>query len=239
MTSSPEHHVIETRHHFDDDLDQIRQGLIAMGSLVVENARRAGRAVVENDLSLVDPVREADEEINSMYALLEHKTFEILALQQPVATDLRFLIAATRMLYEIERSGDLAVNIVNCLARAEGFPTVQPTSALAGRLADQSCALFAASVSAIAELDPDAGTTLDTADDAVDALTGNLFASIHDKQEEMGLDYAVQLTRVGRFFERIADHGVNIGEHVSYIVTGEFVWSEGAAETAGSEEGTS
>jgi phosphate uptake regulator len=86
----------DIRHRFDDDLVAIRTGLVQMGSLVVENTKRAGEAVTENRLDLVDPVRRADEEINDLYKTLETRTFEILALQQPVATDLRFLIAHRR-----------------------------------------------------------------------------------------------------------------------------------------------
>ena len=221
MTTHEHEHELELRHHFDDELDEIREGLVEMGSLVVENTRRAGEAVVENRLDLIGPVREADEPINERYAELEKRTFEILALQQPVATDLRFLVAVTRILYEMERSGDLAVNIVNCLARQDGFPQIPQLNAILRQLVDASSGLFARAVESIVEMDP-AGETLEAADDQVDDLTAALFRSIEAHADEIGLASAVELNRLGRFLERIADHGVNIGEDVTFVVTAHF-----------------
>lgn len=215
-------HELELRHHFDDDLDELREGLVEMGSLVVENTRRAGEAVVENRLDLIGPVRQADEPINEKFAELEKKTFEILALQQPVATDLRFLVAATRILYEMERSGDLAVNIVNCLARQDGFPEIPQLNATLRRLVDASSEVFARAVQAISVLDAEAGPTLEEADDEVDDLTAKLFREIEIHADRIGLDTAVELNRLGRFLERIADHGVNVAEDVTFVVTAHF-----------------
>ena len=219
-------HDRELRHHFDTDLDEIRHGLVAMGALVVENSKRAGEAVVEGNMELIGVVRRADEEVNEAYRRLEKKAFEILALQQPVAGDLRFLVAATRMLYEIERTGDLAVNIVNSMARSEGFPVIPSLQSLMGRLAKESSQVFASGIEALADLDPNAGARLDREDDLVDGLTSDFFTAINHHQGELGLESAVQLSRIGRFLERIADHGVNIGEQVTYIVTGTYPWDE-------------
>lgn len=212
----------DTRHHFDDDLDAIRTGLVEMGSLVVENTKRAGDAIVENRLDQVDVVRHADEEINALYRNLETRTFEILALQQPVATDLRFLVATTRMLYEIERSGDLAVNMVNSLAREDGIPETPQLAGALSRLVTESCSVFAKGVEAIGDMDPAIGLEIDAADDVVDQLTGEYFTLVHDESETLGLDAAVQLNRIGRYLERIADHGVNIAQNVTFIVTAHF-----------------
>lgn len=223
-------HEHELRHHFDDDLDEIRNGLVEMGSHVVENTKRAGEAVLENNLELVGVVRRADGEVNRLYRKLEQATFQILALQQPVATDLRFLVAATRMLYEIERSGDLAVNIVNSLARVEGFPRIAAVHSLVGRLVNESSALFARAIEALGDLDADAGERIEHEDDLVDGLTSDFFTAINHHQGELGLESAVQLSRIGRFLERIADHGVNVAQHVTYIVTGRFPQDDDAEE---------
>ncbi|NNK92227.1 MAG: hypothetical protein HKO87_07320, partial [Acidimicrobiia bacterium] len=85
----------EIRHRFEDSLDAIRQGLVQMGSLVTENTRRAGSVLLESDLALAETVFEADGEIDEMYSALEHESFSTMARQQPVAGDLRFLVAAT------------------------------------------------------------------------------------------------------------------------------------------------
>jgi phosphate transport system protein len=222
VTTDEHDNELGIRHHFDDELDEIRAGLVEMGSLVVENTRRAGEAAVENRLDLIGPVREGDEPINEKYAELEKKTFEILALQQPVATDLRFLVAATRILYEMERSGDLAVNIVNCVAHQDGFPQLPRLNAILRQLVDASSGVFARAVEFIAVMDPEAGATLEAADDEVDDLTAALFREIEAQAEEIGLAAAVELNRLGRFLERIADHGVNIAEDVTFVVTAHF-----------------
>jgi len=215
-------HDHELRHHFDDELDEIRQGLVTLGSMVIDNARKATRAVLTNQLDLIGEVRAGDRPVNQLYTELEGKTFEILALQQPVAKDLRFLVATTRILYEMERSGDLAVNIVNCLDRRHGFPRLPGLDAVLSRLVDEALEVFAMGTRAIAVLDPDAGPAADRADDAVDELTARYFREIHHVGDEIGLDNAIQMTRVGRFLERIADHGVNIAENITYVATGSF-----------------
>ena len=221
----PEHAAggdVELRHQFDADLDDIRQGIVEMGSIVVDNVRRAGEAAVENRLELAQEVRDTDERVDAMYRDLEHKTFQILALQQPVATDLRFLIAATRILYEVERSGDLAVNIVNRLEARRGFPQVANIQAILGRVIDESASLFAEAIDAVGDLDPEFGHAAERADDRVDDLVDRFFGTIHARSAELGLDAAVELSHVGRFLERIADHGVNIAQNITYVVEGTF-----------------
>lgn len=232
MTAHQHDHE-HVRHHFEEELDEIRSGLVHMGSLVVENTRRAGEAVVENRLDLIAPVRDADLEINELYKHLEEQTFETIALQQPVAGDLRFLVAATRMLYEMERSGDLAVNMVKSLGRQEGFPLVPEVQGLLNRLVTESSALFAKATDAIADMAPEIGMEIDRADDVVDRLTGQYFQAVSDHGEELQLDASVQLMRIGRYLERIADHGVNIAENVTYVVTGLWPDDEHAAPADG------
>lgn len=224
------HEHEHARQHFDEELDTIRTGLVHMGSLVVENTRRAGEAVVENRLELIAPVCDGDLEINELYRQLEEQTFETIALQQPVAGDLRFLVAATRILYEIERSGDLAVNMVKSLERQEGFPVVPEVQGLLGRLVFESSALFARATDAIADMAPETGMEIDKADDVVDQLTGQYFQAVSDHGEELQLDASVQLMRIGRYLERIADHGVNIAENVTYAVTAHWPDDEHAAQ---------
>lgn len=212
----------ETRHHFTSTLDDIKNGMVEMGSLVVDNARRAGIAMVENRLDLIPEVVAADAEINQRYAELERMTFETLARQQPVAKDLRFLVSTTRILYEIERSGDLVVNLVNTLDRVHGFPESPHLRSLLDRLVGASCELFSRSIAVLGEMDAVGGEQLDEEDDVVDELVSAFYQEIGRERDEIGLEAGIALTRIGRFLERIADHGVNIGENTAYIVTAEF-----------------
>jgi phosphate transport system protein len=212
----------EIRHHYEEQLDEIKSGLVEMTSLVLENARRAGDVAINNRLDLVDVVRAGDKPINEMYSRLENLTFMTLARQQPVAVDLRFLIATTRILYEAERSGDLAVNIVNRVEANNGFPQIPAVHSLLTRLVDESCKIFAQAIEALETFDPEIGQNAEAADDVVDNTTTRFFGTVHAHSTEIGLDLAVDLTHVGRFFERIADHGVNIAQNVAYVATAVF-----------------
>ncbi|MGI9641748.1 MAG: phosphate signaling complex protein PhoU [Acidimicrobiia bacterium] len=217
-----EHHEIELRHHFDDELDEIRLRLVDMGSLVLANIRRAGTVVLENRLDEVDSVVAADLPINEANDDLEAKVFQILALQQPVATDLRFLVASTRILYEMERSGDLAVNIVKSMNRIDGVPSEPVLEAILGQLIQAAAGMFSRGVEAITTMDAAIGLGADAEDEETDRLTSELFSAVTARQDDLGLEASVALFYIGRFLERIADHGVNIAQNITFAVAGSF-----------------
>lgn len=212
----------DSRHRFAESLDELKVGMLELGGLVLENTRRAGEALLENRLDLARQVAAADEEIDQRYARLEYRVFEIMARQQPVAGDLRFLVAATRILYEVERSGDLAVNVAKGLLRRDGYVMPPGIHSLVARLVRGSAELFARSLEALRILDPGAATTIDHDDDDVDAVVGELYRAVATNSDDMGFDLAIELSRVGRYFERIGDHAVNIAEHITFVVTGSF-----------------
>ena len=212
----------DIRPGFHDTLAEIQSGLVTMASLVTENVALAGEAMRDQRLELIETVRNADLEVNRMYAELEALTFETLALQQPVARDLRFLVATTRMLYELERSGDLAVNCVKMLDREHGFPGIPRLMSTLDRLVEATVKVFGMGIDAIAEMDETSGPRLDEADDEVDDVVSLFYTEIGRAAETIGLETAIAMSRVGRFLERIADHAVNIAENVTYIVTAEF-----------------
>lgn len=215
-------HHDETRHHFSETLDDIRNGMVELGSLVVENARRVSVALVETRLDMVPGIIDADQEVNQRYAELEAMTFETLALQQPVAKDLRFLVSSTRILYEMERSGDLVVNIAHIVENLHGLPGSPQLRSLVERMGAASCDLFATSITALGDLDEVVGRRLDADDDVVDDLVAAFHQQIGEERESIGLEAGIALNRLGRFWERIADHAVNIGDNIVYIVTAEF-----------------
>ncbi|MGI9529183.1 MAG: phosphate signaling complex protein PhoU, partial [Acidimicrobiia bacterium] len=203
-------------------LDEIRLRLVDMGTLVLANIRRAGVVVTENRLDEVDSVIAADLPINEAYDELEAKVFQILALQQPVATDLRFLVASTRILYEMERTGDLAVNIVKSMNRIDGVPAEPVLEAILGQLIDAAAGMFGRGVEAITTMDPAIGLGAETEDEETDRLTSELFSAVTARQDDLGLEASVALFYMGRFLERIADHGVNIAQNITFAVTGSF-----------------
>ncbi len=217
----PEPHE-EIRHHFEDQLDEIRVRLVDLGTMTLDNIRRAGEVVLENRLDEVEAVKAADLPINEEYRALEERVFLILALQQPVASDLRFLVVATRILYEIERCGDLAVNMVKSLDRIDGIPADQTLHSILGRLAEASTAMFARGIEAIATMDADIGLGAESEDELTDDITSELFSAVTARQDDIGLEASVALFYIGRFLERIADHGVNIAQNITFAVTASF-----------------
>ena len=223
-----EHH--DARQRFAESLEEIKTGALELGGLVLENIRRTGEAVLENRLDLARTVVGADEEIDQRYSRLEFRVFEVMARQQPVAGDLRFLVASTRVLYEIERSGDLAVNVAKGLLRREGYTMPATIHSLVARLAGGSAELFAQGLEALRNLDPAAATAIDQADDEIDGVVGELYHHVGKNSDNMGFDLAIELSRIGRYFERIGDHAVNIAEHVTFVVTGAFPGGTAAGE---------
>ncbi len=212
----------ETRHHFDETLDEIKAGVVELGSLVADNLERAGAAAVEGRLDLIPEVIAADEEVDRRYSELERLTFMTIARHQPVAIDLRFLVSATRLLYELERSGDLVVNLAHAVERIHGIPSSKVLHGLLERLIQESGALLTRSLEVFSAMDAEAGKALDAEDDVVDELVADFYREIGRERETIGLEAGIALTRIGRFLERIADHAVNVGEHTAYIVTATF-----------------
>jgi phosphate transport system protein len=221
MTDNHSRHS-DTRHRFETELDQIQHAAVALGSLVLENAGRLSEALLESRLDLAQQVIDADDGVDRGYIELERRIFRVIALQQPVASDLRFLISIIRVAHEIERSGDLVVNCAKGILRQQGFHLDDHIQGVLARLCRASLDLFARSVDSLADLDPEAATRLDHEDDEVDALVGQFYTLLATEVESMHVDTAIELSRVGRYMERIADHAVNIGEHIGFIVTGKF-----------------
>ena len=193
--TDPEH---DSRPQFHEALLEIQQGLVQMASLVLENVRRSGDAMVNRRLDLIEEVKAADTEVDRRYLELENLTFQTIATQAPVATDLRFLISASRILYELERTGDLAVNNVKMLERQEGFPDAPIAMGLLEQLVDATCRVFAMSIDAIADLEPEAGPLLDEADDEVDALVSRYYTAIAAVSKDIGLEARVNRLFAGR-----------------------------------------
>jgi len=212
----------EIRHRFEQQLEDIHEGLVRMASLVLENTKRAGEALLDNRLDLVEGVFIADQEVDALYAHLEEEVFGVLARQQPVAKDLRFLVSATRILYELERSGDLAVNCAKGLRRSDGFTMSSNLRSTLSRLLDDATTLFGEGIDALADMDATAGSRLDAQDDRVDESCGDFYRELARESDDIGLAGAIELSRIGRYLERIADHAVNMAETITYTVTGQY-----------------
>jgi phosphate transport system protein len=223
MTNQPTASHEEIRTHFEEELASLQSETIRLGALVLENTKRLTDAMLENRLDLAERVVEHDKEIDGIYSELERQAFMIIARQQPVAGDLRLLISMTRILYELERSGDLAVNCAQGLLHHNGYDLPSPLHSVLARLFGATTEIFGRSLDALRDMDETSGIWLDEEDDVVDELTAEFYSHIIGERGRINdIDLAVELSRAGRYLERIADHAVNIGEHITFIVTGAF-----------------
>ncbi len=207
--------------YYHDQLNELLAGMVELGSLTVSNLRRAGEIVTESRLDEISHVVDADAEIDQFAAQLNEQAFKALALQQTMARDLRMLVAANRILYEIERSADLAVNVAQVIGRIDGVPHDVDLVTKLEQLVAAAIAMFERGLEALATLDPAIGESAEREDDVTDRLTVEFFDLVRDRQSAIGVEVGVALFYLGRFLERIADHGVNVAQEVTYASAGD------------------
>jgi phosphate transport system protein len=224
----------DIRRGFHHDLDEVRDNIVRLASMVTEALGKATQALLDGDLGVANELIKGDDVLDTLALEIEERCYQLLALQQPMATDLRTLVAAVRMVAEIERSGDLVVNIMKAARRMYGAELDPRIRGLITRLGQEVHRLFRLSIDAYVDKNDGLAAALDDMDDSVDALHADYIQAIFECHETtaMQLQTAVQLALVGRYYERIADHGVNIGERVRYMVTGWLPEHTGAARLA-------
>lgn len=212
----------ESRKTFHHELDIVRDDIVRMAGMVTEALTAATSAFLDGDLDVADRIRRGDAALNALALQVEDHCYHLLALQQPMASDLRSLTAAIRLTWEIERAGDLVVNIVKGYRRIWGAPIDPRIRGLLQRLSNEVHRLFRLAVDAYVERDAGLANALDDMDDSIDDLHVDYIESIFQTREsgEIPLQMAVQLALIGRFYERIADHAVSVGERVYQMVTG-------------------
>jgi phosphate transport system protein len=227
----------EVRKNFHHELEVVRDDIVRMAGLVEEALARATRAFLDGDLAVAEQILQGDDAIDTLALEVEEHCYQLLALQQPMASDLRALTTAIRLCAEIERSGDLVSNIMKAARRIYGTDIDPKMRGLIERMGGQVHRLFRLSIDAYVDKDVGLASALDDIDDEVDELHVDFIESIFETREsgELPLQVAVQLALVGRFYERIGDHAVNIGERVRYMCTGWLPEHTGAARQAARE----
>jgi len=225
------------RDAYHEELDSISDGLVEMARLVGSAMGRATTALLDADLALAESVIAADDKVNALHHDLENRAIDLLARQQPVATDLRIVVTSLRMSADLERCGDLARHVAK-VARLR-FPEtavpndLHPIVLEMGQLAQR---LVSKAGVVIATKDVDAALELERDDDAIDALHRELFSHLLDDRWQHGIETAVDVTLVGRYYERFADHAVSVAKRVVFLVTGEHAGDFVAAAEAASAE---
>ncbi len=210
------------RHAYHEQLESIVDDLVAMARDVKEQVAEATRALLTADGELSEQVISADDKIDDARERIEERSFELLALQQPVAGDLRMLVAALRMVADLERMGDLSVHIAK-VARLrvpemavppELVPTIQRMAAVAEDMVGSVAEI-------IADRDVDQARHLEEADEEMDKLRRSSFRAILGDDWQYGVEPAIDMALLGRYYERIADHAVSLARRVVFLVTGQ------------------
>ncbi|MEV4103491.1 phosphate signaling complex protein PhoU [Nonomuraea sp. NPDC049649] len=209
------------RDAYHEELDALTDKLVEMTRLVRSAISRATTALLDADLQLAEQVISRDEAVNALYADIESSIFELMARQQPVAVDLRLVITALRMGGDLERMGDHAVHVAK-VARLRHPDSAIPAEMRApiiemGQIAEN---LVTKAGGCIATRDVESALELEQDDDAMDRLHRRLFRNILSKDWQHGVEPAIDITLVGRYYERYADHAVSVARDVVYLVTG-------------------
>ena len=210
------------RNAYYDQLDAVIDELVTMTHEVGTAVGQATRALLDADADVAEQVISHDSYIDSERERIEELSFELLALQQPVAGDLRMLVAALRMVSDLERMGDLSVHIAK-IARLRVPEVAIPTEMLptVKRMAEVAESMVGKVETIIAERDVEAAIELERADEEMDQLRRASFRQMLADDWPHGVEPAVDMALLGRYYERIADHAVSLARRVVYLVTGQ------------------
>ena len=210
--------------HFHEELDALKQTLLAMGALVEDQIRRVMRALVERDDALARDVIERDHQVNTYDVEVDEKCVELLARYQPAASDLRFLTTAMKIVTDLERIGDQAVNIAQRALELNREPQLKPYIDLP-RMAAKSQQMVKDSLDAFVARDAGLARDVCARDSEVDALKEQVFRELLTFMmgDPKTIARALHLILVSRFLERVADHATNIAEMVVYMIEGKIV----------------
>jgi phosphate transport system protein len=211
------------RDAFHDDLDAISVSLVEMSQLANTAMVRATKAILEADLALAEEVISEDERIDNLHHDLDARTLTLLARQQPVAGDLRTIVTSIRMSSDIERMGDLAHHVAKlarmrypaCAIPPELVFIIQEMGEVAQRIMTKTTGI-------ITSRDTLAAVELEKDDDAMDKLHRKLFEILLDDNWAHGIETAIDMTLIGRYYERYADHAVSVARRVYFLVTGTY-----------------
>ena len=208
--------------HFHDQLGELKERLLEMSARAEELVELAVDALVHRDVDKAADVIAADRAIDQMEIEVEQLAVQLLALQQPMARDLRFLISAIKVTSDLERVGDHAVNIAQSVQRLHGLPgTVVPEASIA-EMAERARRMLADALDAFVRGDGALGRDVCRRDDYVDALHDSLFRVLltHMMADPRTINPSLELLLVSRNLERVADLATNIGEDAVYLAEG-------------------
>jgi len=210
--------------HFHEELDALKQTLLAMGGLVEDQIRRGMKALLERDDVMAQEVVERDRQVNTYDVEVDEQCVSLLALYQPAAGDLRFITTAMKIVTDLERIGDQAVNIAQRVLELNREPQLKPYIDLP-RMAEQAQRMVKESLDAFVARDTALARQVCGEDSEVDLLKEQIFRELLTfmMEDPRTIPRAIRLILISRFMERVADHATNIAEMVVYLVEGKMV----------------
>jgi phosphate transport system protein len=216
-------HDDELRKSFGEHLDEVKADIIRLAAMVGEQIGRGTEALLDADLSRAEQVIESATKQGELAHSIESNTYELFARQQPMAIDLRTLLTVLRSLQELELAGNLMVSIAKAARRLYPRELPPKVRGILEQMGAQASVQMHLAIDAFADRDNALALSLPDIDDVSDDLQKELFRAIFSSftPNEAGLQQAVQIALVGRFYERVADHAVQIGRWVNFMVTGE------------------
>ncbi len=206
------------------EVERLKKTILTLSAMVEEHVNLSVKAVTKRDPEVARRVIEGDKEIDRMEIEVEEECLKILALHQPVAVDLRFIVAVLKINNDLERVGDLGVNISKCAVALSRMPPVQMPPNLSP-MVTMVTEMVKQSLDALVNLDVEEAGKVCTTDDKVDALHRGMFQSVKDtlRSRPDEIDASVQYLTISRCLERIGDHATNISEDIVYMIEGEII----------------
>jgi len=210
-----------TRQSFQSELEELQQLILKMGTLVEEAIYKAVKSLAMKDSDLANEVIKGDDTIDDMELEIEKKCLRLLALQQPMASDLRVIGTALKIVTDLERMADHAVDIARVTIRLEGQPLIKPLVDVP-RMAEIAQKMVRDALTAYVRRDTNLAMAMIADDEEVDHLYSQVFRELltYMMEDPKTIRQATQLLFVGSHLERIADHATNLGEWIIYMVTG-------------------
>jgi phosphate transport system protein len=211
------------RPHFHEELEKRELRLLALGELAGNAVQRAVEAVMEHDDDAADAVVAGDDEIDAIYLELDREMFALLALQQPVAADLRLVSVIIHASLHLERIGDQAVNVAKVYRVSSDLPGNAAIVQQIGEMGHIVVDMVRVAMDALRRRDLELCTRLPKMDDPVDRLNRNMHFEVAKLADDpKALDWGMHMNLAARALERVGDNAVDIGEQVSFLVSGEF-----------------
>jgi phosphate transport system protein len=209
------------RHHFQQELGSLKERLLAMGGLAEDRVRTAMQGLVDRDGALIDEVLNGDMPLNELHIEIDEQCLKLLALHSPMAADLRAVMAAIKINSDLERVGDMAVNIAEAARRYASHPPVKKLIDIP-RMASTAQSMLRDALDSYVRGDMELAQAVLDEDDVLDSLKTQVFRELltYMLQDPSTIEPALDLILISRHLERIGDHATNVAEDVIFMVSG-------------------